>query len=141
MDRSDKERAVYIKRYYGVDRGLPSHHDLVVSTDCLTSDVCTLVLDAEAAFDSQPKNSLQERIIVTRVHPSMTDGADRTIQLSDGRRLGYAEFGDRGGAPVIYFHGCPERARRLRRAGPIAALHRLERGPGRSVERCQRSRQ
>jgi pimeloyl-ACP methyl ester carboxylesterase len=38
---------------------------------------------------------------------SMTDGADRTIQLSDGRRLGYAEFGDRGGAPVIYFHGWP----------------------------------
>jgi pimeloyl-ACP methyl ester carboxylesterase len=37
----------------------------------------------------------------------MTDGADRTIQLSDGRRLGYAEFGDRGGAPVIYFHGWP----------------------------------
>lgn len=37
----------------------------------------------------------------------MTDGADRTIQLSDGRRLGYAEFGDPGGAPVMYFHGWP----------------------------------
>jgi pimeloyl-ACP methyl ester carboxylesterase len=37
----------------------------------------------------------------------MTDGADRTIELSDGRRLGYAEFGDPGGAPVIYFHGWP----------------------------------
>ena len=33
--------------------------------------------------------------------------ADLTIELSDGRRLGYAEFGDRGGAPVIYFHGWP----------------------------------
>jgi pimeloyl-ACP methyl ester carboxylesterase len=41
------------------------------------------------------------------MHPSMTDGADRTIELLDGRRLGYAEFGDRGGAPVIYFHGWP----------------------------------
>ena len=37
----------------------------------------------------------------------MTDGADRTIRLSDGRRLGYAEFGADGGAPVIYFHGWP----------------------------------
>ena len=37
----------------------------------------------------------------------MMHGADRTIQLSDGRRLGYAEFGDPGGAPVIYFHGWP----------------------------------
>ncbi len=37
----------------------------------------------------------------------MTGGADRTIQLSDGRRLGYAEFGDPRGAPVIYFHGWP----------------------------------
>jgi pimeloyl-ACP methyl ester carboxylesterase len=37
----------------------------------------------------------------------MTDGVDRTMELSDGRRLGYAEFGDRTGAPVIYFHGWP----------------------------------
>jgi len=37
----------------------------------------------------------------------MTEGPDRTIQLSDGRRLSYAEFGDRAGAPVMYFHGWP----------------------------------
>jgi pimeloyl-ACP methyl ester carboxylesterase len=41
------------------------------------------------------------------MHPSMTDEVDRTIELSDGRRLGYAEFGDRAGAPVMYFHGWP----------------------------------
>ena len=53
IDRSDKERAAYIKRFYGVDRELPSHYDLVVSTDRLSSsDACTLVLDAAAAFDS-----------------------------------------------------------------------------------------
>jgi cytidylate kinase len=53
IDRSDKERAAYIKRFYGVDRELPSHYDLVVSTDHLSSsDACTLVLDAAAAFDS-----------------------------------------------------------------------------------------
>ena len=29
------------------------------------------------------------------------------IALSDGRRLGFAEFGDRQGRPVFYFHGFP----------------------------------
>ena len=53
IDRSDKERAAYIKRFYGVDRELPSHYDVVVSTDRLSpSDACALVLDAAAAFDS-----------------------------------------------------------------------------------------
>jgi cytidylate kinase len=53
VDRSDKERAAYIKRFYSVDRELPSHYDLVVSTDQLSpSDACALVLDAAAAFDS-----------------------------------------------------------------------------------------
>jgi pimeloyl-ACP methyl ester carboxylesterase len=31
--------------------------------------------------------------------------ADRTIRLSDGRTLGYAEYGDPSGRPVIYWHG------------------------------------
>jgi len=53
VNRSDKERAAYIKRFYGVDRELPSHYDLVVSTDRLSSsDACKLVLDAAAPFDS-----------------------------------------------------------------------------------------
>jgi cytidylate kinase len=53
VDRSDKERTAYIKRFYRVDQELPSHYDLVVSTDRLSSsDACTLVLDAAAAFDS-----------------------------------------------------------------------------------------
>ena len=29
------------------------------------------------------------------------------IRLADGRRLGFAEFGDPAGAPVFYFHGVP----------------------------------
>jgi pimeloyl-ACP methyl ester carboxylesterase/DNA-binding CsgD family transcriptional regulator len=29
----------------------------------------------------------------------------RTVELRDGRRLGYFEYGDRGGIPVIYLHG------------------------------------
>jgi cytidylate kinase len=51
--RSDKERAAYIKRFYRVDQELPSHYDLVLSTDRLSpSDACALVLDAAARFDS-----------------------------------------------------------------------------------------
>ena len=50
--RSDKERNAYIKRFYGVDQELPSHYDLVVSTDRLSPrDACALVLDAAAALD------------------------------------------------------------------------------------------
>jgi pimeloyl-ACP methyl ester carboxylesterase len=32
---------------------------------------------------------------------------DRTIRLRDGRRLGYTEWGDPGGRPLLYFHGWP----------------------------------
>ncbi len=32
---------------------------------------------------------------------------DRTIRLTDGRRLGYAEYGDPDGLPVLYYHGAP----------------------------------
>jgi len=32
---------------------------------------------------------------------------DRTIRLSDGRRLGYAEIGNPAGRPLLYFHGFP----------------------------------
>jgi len=35
------------------------------------------------------------------------NGADRTIRLRDGRRLGYAEWGDPRGRPLLYFHGWP----------------------------------
>lgn len=37
----------------------------------------------------------------------MKDGVDRTIRLLDGRRLGYAEWGDPGGRPLFFFHGGP----------------------------------
>lgn len=32
---------------------------------------------------------------------------EQTIQLTDGRQLCYAEFGDPGGSPLMYFHGTP----------------------------------
>src|SRR5919198_12644 len=30
-----------------------------------------------------------------------------TIALDDGRALGYAEYGEPGGAPILYLHGMP----------------------------------
>jgi pimeloyl-ACP methyl ester carboxylesterase len=35
------------------------------------------------------------------------DTAHQTVRLGDGRRLGYAEWGDTGGRPLLYFHGWP----------------------------------
>jgi len=32
---------------------------------------------------------------------------DNQIKLSDGRALGYAEYGDPQGQPVLHFHGFP----------------------------------
>ncbi len=32
---------------------------------------------------------------------------DATLTLSDGRTLGYAEYGDHTGTPVFMFHGNP----------------------------------
>src|SRR5688500_15757059 len=37
----------------------------------------------------------------------MTCLHEGTVQLPDGRRLGYGEYGRRGGVPVLFFHGAP----------------------------------
>ncbi len=36
-----------------------------------------------------------------------TTMTDKTIRLPDGRRLGYAEYGDPDGMPLLFFHGTP----------------------------------
>ncbi|HEX6552921.1 MAG TPA: alpha/beta hydrolase [Ktedonobacteraceae bacterium] len=36
-----------------------------------------------------------------------TTMTDKTIRLPDGRQLGYAEYGDPEGLPLLYFHGTP----------------------------------
>jgi pimeloyl-ACP methyl ester carboxylesterase len=49
--------------------------------------------------------------------------ADRTAQvlrLSDGRRLGYAEYGDPAGTPLLFFHGTPGSRRVARWADHVA---------------------
>ena len=32
---------------------------------------------------------------------------ESTVSMPDGRRLGFAEYGIRGGTPVLHFHGWP----------------------------------
>jgi len=51
-----------------------------------------------------------------------TDNLNRTITLSGGRRLGFAEFGVFDGPPIFYFHGWPGS-----RLEPLTAH---DRGPG-----------
>jgi len=42
------------------------------------------------------------------------------VDLSDGRRLGFAEFGCPTGAPLFYFHGCPGSRLEAGLAAPLA---------------------
>jgi pimeloyl-ACP methyl ester carboxylesterase len=49
--------------------------------------------------------------------------AARMLQLSDGRRLAYAEYGDPQGLPVLFFHGTPG-SRRIARWADAAARRR-----------------
>ena len=45
---------------------------------------------------------------------------DLTITLPDGRRLGYAEYGDPSGAPILGFHGTPGSRLMFSLAHPVA---------------------
>ena len=45
----DEARADYLKRFYGVERELPTHYDLVINTDVLTTDEATELIRVAAA--------------------------------------------------------------------------------------------
>ena len=47
-----------------------------------------------------------------------------TLALPDGRHLGWAEFGDPEGEPVLWFHGTPGGRRQLPPEAPAAAVER-----------------
>jgi hypothetical protein len=34
--------------------------------------------------------------------------SDHVVRLADGRRLGYAKYGDPDGTAVVLVHGCPD---------------------------------
>jgi pimeloyl-ACP methyl ester carboxylesterase len=48
---------------------------------------------------------VSQRVLPTL--PAVEDSTAQAIRLRDGRRLGYAEWGDPGGRPLLYFHGWP----------------------------------
>lgn len=50
----------------------------------------------------------------------MEERSQRSLRLGDGRRLAYADWGSREGAPVFFFHGIP--GGRLTRYGPTGVL-------------------
>ena len=51
------------------------------------------------------------------------DRRARTVVLPDGRRLGYAEWGDPQGWPMLFFHGTPSSRLGLEWAEDVAAEH------------------
>jgi NAD(P)-dependent dehydrogenase (short-subunit alcohol dehydrogenase family) len=48
LKESDAGRADYFRRFYGIERELPTHYDLVVNTDRLTEDEATAIVFAAA---------------------------------------------------------------------------------------------
>jgi pimeloyl-ACP methyl ester carboxylesterase len=59
---------------------------------------------------------------VTAPKPSQED----TVTLADGRKLGWAEYGEREGRPVLWFHGTPGARRQVPPdAGPVATKRGL----------------
>ena len=44
LKRSDEARASYLKGFYGIDRELPTHYDLVVNTDRLDAGAATAII-------------------------------------------------------------------------------------------------
>jgi hypothetical protein len=49
IKRSDAGRADYLKRFYAVAQELPTHFDVVVNTDALTTEQASMVISAAAA--------------------------------------------------------------------------------------------
>jgi pimeloyl-ACP methyl ester carboxylesterase len=56
-----------------------------------------------------------------RVPPPRVEGS---ITLSDGRRLGFAEYGPATGKPILWFHGTPGARRQVPALARVAAVQR-----------------
>jgi len=48
-----------------------------------------------------------DSVVRTEEMTAASDRHARVLRLSDGRRVGYAEFGDVQGLPVFAIHGTP----------------------------------
>jgi cytidylate kinase len=49
IERSDRGRAAYLKSFYGIDRELPIHYDLVLNTDRLSATSAAALISQAAA--------------------------------------------------------------------------------------------
>jgi hypothetical protein len=49
IERSDRGRAAYLKSFYGIDRELPIHYDLVLNTDRLSATSAAALISEAAA--------------------------------------------------------------------------------------------
>ncbi|MGO9155628.1 alpha/beta fold hydrolase [Mycobacterium sp.] len=67
----------------------------------------------------KPKNPLRHPFRVPRVEKPRAEGR---FYLPNGRRLGYAEFGDPSGVVVLWFHGTPGARRQFPVVGRRAAM-------------------
>jgi len=72
-------------------------------------------------FPHKPKGRMARAPRQASVQPA--SGTAQVLRLSDGRQLGYAEYGDRDGAPLLFFHGTPG-SRRVARCADQAARRR-----------------
>ncbi len=50
IERSDKARAAYFKHFYDIDHELPTHYDVVVSTDRFSPEQAAALIDNAAAL-------------------------------------------------------------------------------------------
>jgi pimeloyl-ACP methyl ester carboxylesterase len=66
------------------------------------AEISPLVAERAAAAATQ---SSRDRVATTTEHPAACLESDHRIQLPDGRWLGYAEYGDPYGKPLLCFHG------------------------------------
>jgi cytidylate kinase len=61
LSDSDKGRAVYLQRFYGVKKEQPTDYDLVVNTDRLTPDEAAATIVAAAGPRSRKRRTPAER--------------------------------------------------------------------------------
>ena len=58
----DAARADYLKRFYGIDRELPTHYDLVVNTDALSPAAAAAVVAAAATFARKDEEAAEQAL-------------------------------------------------------------------------------
>ncbi len=48
IEKDDNERQAYLRRFYDIRQDLPTHYDLVVNTDVITTSVATRLIVSAA---------------------------------------------------------------------------------------------